>query len=116
MVANTLHTHSREDVVERVVSPARSSTRIRCATRCGLVVDPRKITQCYRQRVFDRVWLQNSAVAVPVAIRGGTWRHHEGCVKAKQLHVERVAIISKSQELIHFALTKWIGSMYLGVV
>jgi hypothetical protein len=30
---------------------------------------------------------QNSAIAILVEIRGGTWRHREGCVKAKQLHV-----------------------------
>jgi hypothetical protein len=35
---------------------------------------------------FDRVWPQNS-VAILAGIRDGTWRHHEGCVKAKQLHV-----------------------------
>jgi hypothetical protein len=51
---------------------------------------------------FDRVWPQNSAVAVPAGTRGDTWRHREGHVKAKQLRVERVAVRSKSQELVHF--------------
>jgi hypothetical protein len=46
---------------------------------------------------------QNSAVAVQAGIGGGTWHHHGGCVEAKQLHVERVSVRSKSQELVHFA-------------
>jgi hypothetical protein len=52
---------------------------------------------------YDRVWPQNSSVAVSVGIGGGTWRHHEGCIEAKQLHVEHVAVRSISQELVHFA-------------
>ena len=32
---------------------------------------------------------QNSAVAVPAGIGGSTWCHHEVCVEAKQLRVER---------------------------
>jgi hypothetical protein len=44
------------------------------------------------------------------------WRHHGRYVKAEQLHVEHVAVISKSQEFVHFALAERIGSMYLGVV
>jgi hypothetical protein len=83
---------------------------------CGLVVDPRKTTQHYGQWVFDRVWPQNSSMAVLTGIRGGTWRHREGCVKAKQLCVECVVVISKYQELVYFAPAKWIGSMYLGVI
>jgi hypothetical protein len=89
---------------------------MRCATHGGLVVDPRKNTQRYGRRVFDRVRPQNSVMAVPTGIRGGTWRHREGCVKVKELRVERVAVRSKSQELVHFALAKSIASMYLGVV
>jgi hypothetical protein len=57
----------------------------------GLVVDPRKTTQHYGRRGFNRVCPQNSVVAVPVGIRGDTWRHHEGCVMAKQLCLDRVA-------------------------
>jgi hypothetical protein len=72
---------------------------MRCATRGGLVVDPRKTTQHYRRRVFDRVWHQNSVVSVLAGIKGGVWRHHEACIEAKQLRVERVAIRSKCQEL-----------------
>jgi hypothetical protein len=45
---------------------------------------------------------QNSAVSVPTGIRGITWHHREECVKAKQLRMEHVAVISKSQELVHF--------------
>jgi hypothetical protein len=70
-------------------------TRMRYATHDGLVVDPRKTTQHYGQRVFDRVWTQNSVVAVPAGIRGGTWHHREGCIKAKQLRVERMTVRSK---------------------
>jgi hypothetical protein len=75
-----------------------------------------KTTQRYGQRVFDRVWRQNSVVVVPAGIEGSMWRHHKGCIKAKQLRLERVAGRSKSQVLALFALAKWIGSMYLGVV
>jgi hypothetical protein len=42
-------------------------------------------------------------VVVPTRIRGGTWHHHEGCIEAKQLRVERVAVRSISEELVHFA-------------
>jgi hypothetical protein len=106
MVADAWDTHSHEDVVERAVSPARSrtgETRVQtwgthmwCATRGGLVVDPRKTTQRYGRQVFDRVWLQNSAVAVSAGIRGGMWRHCKGYVKTKQLRMERVAVRLKS--------------------
>jgi hypothetical protein len=34
----------------------------------------------------------------------GSWHHREGCIEAKQLRVERVAVWSKSQELVHFTL------------
>jgi hypothetical protein len=84
-----------------------------CATHGGLVVDPRKTTQHYGWRVFDRVWPENSVVAVPRGIRGGTWHHHKRCIKAKQL---RVVVRSKSKELVHVAPAKWICSMYLGIV
>ena len=39
---------------------------------------------------------QNSAAAVPVEIGGDTWHHSEGCAKAKQFRVERVAVESKT--------------------
>jgi hypothetical protein len=112
--------------VERATSPVRLRTcrthvqdvgdTHAVSTRGGLMADPRKNTQRYGRRVFDRVRPQNSVMAVPTGIRGGTWRHREGCVKAKELRVERVAVRSKSQELVHFALAKSIASMYLGVV
>jgi hypothetical protein len=79
---------------------------MRCTTRGGLVVDPRKPTQRYGRRVYDRVWPQNLVAAVPARIGGDTWCHHNGCVKEKQLRVERVAVRSKSQELVHFASAK----------
>jgi hypothetical protein len=39
---------------------------------------------------------QNSTAAVPEGTSGGTWRDHEGCVKAKQLRVKDVAVGSKT--------------------
>jgi hypothetical protein len=54
-----------------------------CTTRGGLAVDPRKTTQCHEQQVFDGVCSQNSTVAVPVGIRGSTWRHYGVCVETK---------------------------------
>jgi hypothetical protein len=38
-----------------------------------------------------------------MGIRGGTRRHHEGCIELKQICVERVTIKSISEELLHFA-------------
>jgi hypothetical protein len=35
---------------------------------------------------------QNSAAAVSEGTGGDTWHHNEGCVKAKQLCVEHVAV------------------------
>jgi hypothetical protein len=35
---------------------------------------------------------QNSAMTVPERTSGGTWRHSEGCIKVKQLCVERMAV------------------------
>jgi hypothetical protein len=112
-MSDTWDTHSGEDMVERVVLPGRSrigGKRVQDmgdahAVRYsrGLVVDPRKNTHRYIWWVFDRVWPQNLAVAVLVGIRGGTWRHHGGCIEAKQLRAECVAIRSKSQELVHFS-------------
>lgn len=49
-------------------------------------------------------------------IRGNTWYHHGGCVKAKQLCEECVVIRSKLQELGRFASTEWIDFMYQGLV
>jgi hypothetical protein len=45
---------------------------------------------------FDEFGSQNLAPTVLEGISGGTWRHSEGYVKAKQLRVERVAITSKT--------------------
>jgi hypothetical protein len=54
---------------------------------------------------FAKFGPQNSAVAVKVlaGIKDITGHHREGCV-TKQLHVEHVAVRSKFQELVHFAL------------
>jgi hypothetical protein len=35
---------------------------------------------------------QNSMAAFPEGTNGGMWRHSEGCVHAKQIHVERVSV------------------------
>jgi hypothetical protein len=43
---------------------------------------------------------QNSVAAVLEGTGGGTWRHIEECVKAKQLCVKRVAVGSKTYELV----------------
>jgi hypothetical protein len=91
LVADTWDMHSRKVMVERVVLPAWSRTcKIRvqdmgyitwCDTHDCLVVDPRKTTKRYGRRVFDRIWPQNSAVAIVEGTGGGTWCHNEGCYK-----------------------------------
>jgi hypothetical protein len=58
-----------------------------CATHDDLVVEPQNHL-ALRMIGFHRVGPQNSAVAIPTRIIGGMWRHHEGCVEAKQLHEE----------------------------
>jgi hypothetical protein len=49
-----------------------------------------------RMAGFAEFGPQNSMVAVPEGIGGGTRRDHEGCVKAKQLRVKDVTIGSKT--------------------
>jgi hypothetical protein len=39
---------------------------------------------------------QNSAMVVLEGISGGTWHQSGGCIEAKQLRVERMAIGSKT--------------------
>jgi hypothetical protein len=58
-------------------------TRKWCATHDGFMVEPKN----HLATGFAEFGPQNSAIAILVEIRGGTWRHREGCVKAKQLHV-----------------------------
>jgi hypothetical protein len=53
---------------------------------------------------------------VPAEIGGGTWRYHEGSVKAKQLRVEHVTVSQNPRSLSISPPAKWIGSMYIGVV
>jgi hypothetical protein len=45
---------------------------------------------------FDEFGPQNSVVAIPMGNGGGTWHYSEGCIKAKQLRVERVVVGSKT--------------------
>jgi hypothetical protein len=54
---------------------------------------------------------QNSAAVVPKVTRGGTWHYSEGCVKAKQLRVERVAVGSKTRSWSIVPLVEWIDSI-----
>jgi hypothetical protein len=89
---------------------------MRCATHGGLVTDPQKTTLRYRRWVFDRVWPQKSMVAVLAGTGGSTWRQSKGCIKAKQLRVERVASDKKPRSWSIFPLAEWTCSMYLGVV
>jgi hypothetical protein len=38
------------------------------------------------------VWPQNPTAAISVETGGGMWHDHEGCIKAKQLHVKGLAV------------------------
>jgi hypothetical protein len=60
-----------------------------------LVVEPQNHT-ALRMASFAEFGPQNLAVVVPEGTSGGTWRQSEGCVKVKQLCVERVAVRSKT--------------------
>jgi hypothetical protein len=64
---------------------------MRCDTQGILVVEPQNY-HALRMVRFAEFGPQNSAAVVPEGIGGGTWRHSEECVKAKQLRVERVAV------------------------
>jgi hypothetical protein len=56
---------------------------------------------------------QNSAaVAVWERTSSGMWCHSEGCVKMKQLRVERVAVVSKTLDLVYFA-PRGVDRLYL---
>jgi hypothetical protein len=49
-----------------------------------------------RMAGFAEFGPQNSAVAVPEGICGGTWHDRGGCIKAKQLRVKDMAVGSKT--------------------
>jgi hypothetical protein len=83
-------------------------THTKCDTDGGLVVEPQKNTQRNGRLVFDQVWPQNSVVAVLARTGGGTWWHNEGCIKAKQLFVEHVAVGSKLRSWSILPLAEWI--------
>jgi hypothetical protein len=68
---------------------------MRCATYGCLVVEPQN-HPVLRMVGFDRVWASKLGGAVLVGIGGSPWRHNEGCIEAKQLRVECVAVRSKS--------------------
>jgi hypothetical protein len=105
VMADTWDTHSREDMMERAMLPVWSRTArhvsrtrgtpTRCNTYCGLVIWDSKPPNA-TDGGFAKFGPQNLATTVPLVICGGTWHHSEGCVKAKQLCVERVAIKSKT--------------------
>jgi hypothetical protein len=67
-----------------------------CNTHDGLVVEPQNHPALWMVG-FAEFGPQNTATAVLEAIDGSTWRHSEGCIKAKQLRVERVPVKSKSR-------------------
>jgi hypothetical protein len=75
---------------------------MRYATHGGFVVEPQNYL-VLRMVGFHRVWASKLSGAVLRGIEGGTWQHREGCIKVKQLHVERMTIMSKSKDLVHFA-------------
>jgi hypothetical protein len=52
---------------------------------------------------FRQVWASKSSGVVLVGIKSGMWRNRKGCVEAKQLREECVAVRYISYELIHFA-------------
>jgi hypothetical protein len=58
------------------------------------VVEPRKTSQrCGRWVLLSLA--SKLGGAVPVGIREDMWHHHEGCIEAKQLLVERMAVKPK---------------------
>jgi hypothetical protein len=64
-----------------------------CETHDSLVVEPQN-HPALQMESFAEFGPQNLAVAIPEGTGGGTWRHSEGCVKVKQLCVERVVVAS----------------------
>jgi hypothetical protein len=81
-----------------------------CDTHGSLVVEPQN-HPALQMSSFTEFEPQNSDVVVPEGTSGGTWRHSEGCIKAKQLRVERMAIRSKTRSWSIFPLVEWIYSM-----
>jgi hypothetical protein len=66
-----------------------------CDTHDGLVVEPRKNTLRYGWWVLLNLGLKTQRVVLE-GIGGDTWHHNKGCVKGKQLCVERVTVESKT--------------------
>jgi hypothetical protein len=75
--------------------PRTWGTRTPCDSHNSLVVEPQN-HPALRMVGFPKFGPQNFAVAIPEGIGGGTWWHNEGCVKAKQLRLDRVAVGSKT--------------------
>jgi hypothetical protein len=58
--------------------------------------------------------VSNLDAAIPNGIKDVTWSHHEGCVKAKQLHEVSVTVRSLGWELVHFILA-WVNKLYVSM-
>jgi hypothetical protein len=69
--------------------------RTRCDTHDGLVVEPQN-HPALRMTGFTEFGPQNSVAAVQEGTDDSTWCHIEGCVKTKQLRVERVVVGSET--------------------
>jgi hypothetical protein len=80
----------------------------------GLVVWPQN-HPTLRMAGFSEFGPQNSAAMVLVGISGGTWHRSEGCIKVNQLRVERVAVGSKTKELVYFA-SSGVDRLYVNIV
>jgi hypothetical protein len=113
-VVDTWDTHSREDMVERVMLPMRSRNGGICVQDVGDAHAVR-YSWWFGGRLLKNhlaLWKAGFRPSLASKLSGdssdgnriGTWSHHGGCVDAKQLCVERVTVRSKLQELVHFSL------------
>jgi hypothetical protein len=66
---------------------------------------------------FAKFGPQNSVLAVPVGIRGGTWCHHERCVSRGSNFMWSAWPSDQNPRSWPISPSaKWIGSMYLGII
>jgi hypothetical protein len=98
------------DRVADVVVDRRNTCLGRGGRICGMLLTvvwslSLKTIQHYRWRVSPCLGSKLGDV-ISAVIGGGTCRHREGCIEAKQLHVERVVVRCIFQELVHFAPIK----------
>jgi hypothetical protein len=66
-----------------------------CDTHGSLVVGPQNHPTLWMAG-FAKFGPQNLVAVVSEGTNGGMWHHNEGCVKAKHLHVECMAVGSKT--------------------